>query len=111
MNNLAVELKIQTLKIQRLTIKEALDKIKKTSKDVLELDTAKSFVYIYEGQLYPENKVYFESEGFEIREDTQSFIPRYLFLVSQDIMLTKEQLEEAEQACKTAQEMFPNFTV
>lgn len=93
---LAKDCKIGNLKKQREFIQRQLEYAKEKSSDG---DT----VYMYTGHLYPEVIKYFEEEGFTItklQSDILNLVtkglPIYLFTVSDEIVLSDEELKEAE---------------
>ena len=67
--------------------------------------------YTYIGYIYPENEAYFYSEGWRITEvkcdiltaDVEG-LPIWLFRPQDDIMLTDEELEKAEQYIELREE-------
>ena len=93
---LAKEIKIRTIKQQREIIKEAINNIASYKGDG---DSA----YIYVGHVYPENIEYFKSEGFEVTKLESDLLiafakgmPVYLFTIRDDVVLTEEEMQQAE---------------
>lgn len=94
---LAKEVKIKNIKRQREFIKRQLKKLlEHPSKDG---DTA----YRYVGYVFPEVSSYFEDEGYVVKRlDSDRILaatngsPMFLFTIGNQIILTKEELEEAE---------------
>lgn len=102
---LAKKIKIENIKKQREFIENNLKRISDLNEDG---DTS----YPYVGYLFPEVKKYFESEGYKIVEVTSNFIqplakgrPLHLFTIKDDIVLSEEELEEAEKV-ETPNEKF-----
>lgn len=87
---LAKKQKIGNLKLQQ----KAIDK--KSS-------SCNGAAFAYVGEVYPENKRHFKEEGYDIKEVPMEYcaaitggLPLYIFKVSEDITLTEEEMEQAE---------------
>lgn len=92
----ARRIKIQTVAVQRELIAKQL------SHTCLSPDG--STEYSYAGHVYPENIQYFENNGWTVKKIESEMLtiqykgaPVYLFTVSDDIVLTEEEMEEAEE--------------
>ena len=93
---LAKEIKIANLKKQKEFIIEQLSILSETNIDG-------DISYLYTGYLFPENRYYFENEGFKIEdffneEDGLStdFCTHHLFTIRDNLKLTKDEYSEAE---------------
>lgn len=93
---LAKNLKIKNLKRQRKFITDQIEEMVKNPPR----DGNTSFLYI--GNIFPENRKYFEQEGFNITllnyleyTSESKGMPIYRFSVKDEIILEEEELEKA----------------
>ncbi len=109
---LAKEIKIKNIRKQREFIEEQLSQM---------LDNPRedgSTAYRYVGQVLPEVIDYFTKEGFKVEHITSSGaltvstmgLPVYLFTISDEVVLTDEELQEAEEVeIEPDDEEMPDF--
>ena len=98
---LAKEIKIKNLKQQREFIESELKCLSLFPRN----NGNPSYVYI--GNLFPEVSEYFEQQGFVVSQVmtldgnsevlTDTGCPAYLFTISDELMLSEEELKEAEE--------------
>lgn len=98
-NNLAKDVKIQNLLVQRDYIASQLKSTKENPRE--NGDTS----YIYIGHVFPENCDYFRREGYNvvtIKSDLLTALvhgrPVFLFTIGNDVTLTGEDLKLAQEA-------------
>lgn len=91
---LAKENKIKSIKRQREFIRKQLERPHEDG------DTA----YCYAGHILPEVIAYFNAEGYKVELITSDMLtaavkglPIYLFTISDDVVLSDEELKEAEE--------------
>lgn len=95
---LAKELKIKNIKRQREFIQEQIEKMLKHPNE--DGNTA----YPYVGYVFPEVIDYFKGEGFAVKRVNSEMliaatkgVPAYLFIVSDEVKLSEEEMKEAEE--------------
>lgn len=95
---LAKEIKIKNVKRQREFIKDQLEHLLDHQKE--DGNTA----YRYVGHVLPEVIAYFTNEGYKVERITSDMLtaatkglPVYLFTISEDVVLTDEELKAAEE--------------
>ena len=98
---LAKELKIQSLKRQREFIESVFEKMLRNPPENGDI------TFMYYGKIFPENISYFKENGFDVscftadsatnnRCQIPNSYPMYCFSISDDIVLTNEEMERAE---------------
>ena len=98
-NNLAKDVKIQNLLVQRDYIASQLKSTKENPRE--NGDTS----YIYIGHVFPENCDHFRREGYDVRQLKSELLtalahgrPVFLFTIGNDVTLTEEDLRLAQEA-------------